>query len=90
MYKRQGLAVGTLHLIDEKVLVEPANIVAVCLLYTSHAAGRQHTLKLTDKGVIAYGTGAVKALLLPQEQLVHIQLTAHQLRQHIGLKLPQG
>ena len=54
-----------------------------------HAAGGQHTLELAPKGVITHETDAVKALLLPQEQLVHIQLAAHQLRQRIRLELPQ-
>ena len=54
-----------------------------------HTAGGQHTLKLTAKSVIAHRTDTVKVLLLPQEQLVHVQLAAHQFCQHIRLKLPQ-
>ena len=41
-----GLAVGTLHLIDEKVLVEPANIVAVVIGHHGEAPVlRQHIME---------------------------------------------
>ena len=69
--------------------------VGICLagvverVQVGHAVSGQYAFELPAKGVIAYGADAAKALLLPQKQLVHIQLTAHQLRQHIGLKLPQ-
>ena len=67
--------------------------VGICLagviegIEIGHAAGRQYPLELLAQHIVAHRADAAESLLLPQEQLVHIQLAAHQLRQYIRLEL---
>ena len=51
-----------------------------------HAGGRQHPFKLDAECVVAAGIDAAEALLLAEQELIHIQLAPHQFRQHIGLE----
>ena len=76
------------------VLVFPnVKAVGICLagvierIEIGHAAGGQYPLELPAQHITAHRADAAESLLLPQEQLVHIQLAAHQLRQYIRLEL---
>gem|GEM_PF-2183805 len=51
-----------------------------------HAGGGQHPFKLDAECVVAAGIDAAEALLLTEQELIHIQLAPHQLRQYIGLE----
>ena len=55
-----------------------------------HGACRQYTLELCAEGIVATGTDTSEALLLTKQKSVHIQLGAHQFRQHIGLEQLEG
>ena len=46
----------------------------------------EDTLELLAEGVVSYGTGTAEALLLTEQEPVHIEFASHQLRQHIGLE----
>ena len=76
------------------VLVFPnVKAVGICLagviegIEIGHAAGGQYPLELPAQHITAHRDDAAESLLLSQEQLVHIQLAAHQLRQYIRLEL---
>ena len=76
------------------VLVFPnVKAVGICLagvvegIEIGRAAGGQYPLEFPAQHIAAHRTDAAESLLLPQKQLVHIQLAAHQLRQHIRLEL---
>ena len=51
-----------------------------------HAGGGQYSFKLDAECVVTAGIDAAEALLLTEQELIHIQLAPHQLRQYIGLE----
>ena len=50
-----------------------------------HGVGRQDSLKLRSEGIVAHGTDTAEALLLAEQEPVHIELAPYQFGQHIGL-----
>ena len=86
-------AVKVHHDVAAVLVFSNVKAVGICLagviegIEIGHAAGRQYPLELLAQHIVAHRADAEEPLLLPQEQLVHIQLAAHQLRQHIRLEL---
>ena len=79
---------------DVAAVLVPSNIEALCVRFTAvvegikirHRACREDTLELLAEGVVSYGTGTAEALLLTEQEPVHIELTPYQFCQHIGLE----
>ena len=75
------------------VLITP-DIEALCVRFAAvvegieirHRACREDTLELLAEGVVSHGAGTAEALLLTEQEPVHIELTPYQFRQHIGLE----
>ena len=51
-----------------------------------YRACREDTLELRSEGIVSHRAGAAEALLLAEQEPVHIEFASHQLRQHIGLE----
>ena len=51
----------------------------------SHRVGWEHTFKLCTESIVAHGTDTAEALLLAEQEPVHIELAPHQFGQHVGL-----
>ena len=51
-----------------------------------HGTGWQHPFKLDSEDVVTTGTHTAEALLLTEQELVHVQLASNQLGEHIGLE----
>ena len=91
-----GLILVTLVEVHEDVaaILVPSDIEALCVRFTAviegveicYRACRQDTLELRSKGIVSHRAGAAEALLLAEQEPVHIELASHQLRQHIGLE----
>lgn len=79
---------------DVAAVLVPPNIEALCVRFAAviegieigHRACWEDTLELLAKGVVSHGAGAAEALLLTEQEPVHIELAPHQLCQHIGLE----
>ena len=92
----RGLILVTLIEVHEDVaaVLVPPDIEALCVRFAGiiegikvcHGVGRQDSFKLRSKGIVAHGTGTAEALLLAEQESVHIELAPHQLRQHVGLQ----
>ena len=86
-------AVKVHHDVAAVFVLSNVKAVGICLagvvegIEIGHAAGGEYPLKLPAQHITAHRADAAESLLLPQEQLVHIQLAAHQLRQYIRLEL---
>ena len=78
---------------DVAAILVPSDIEALCVRFTAviegveicYRACRQDTLELRSEGIVSHRAGAAEALLLAEQEPVHIELASHQLRQHIGL-----
>ena len=51
-----------------------------------HGTGWQHPFKLDSEDVVTTGSHTAEALLLTEQELVHVQLASNQLGEHIGLE----
>ena len=79
---------------DVAAILVPSDIEALCVRFTAviegveicYRACRQDTLELRSEGIVSHRAGAAEALLLAEQESVHIELASHQLRQHIGLE----
>ena len=91
-----GLVLITLVEVHEDVaaVLVPPDIEAPCVRFTAvvegieicHGVGRQDSFKLRSEGIVAHGTGTAEALLLAEQESVHIELAPHQFGQHVGLQ----
>ena len=91
-----GLILVTLVEVHEDIaaVLVPSDIEALCVRFTAvvegieicHGVGREHTFKLCSEGIVAHGTDTAEALLLAEQEPVHIELAPYQFGQHVGLE----
>ena len=91
-----GLILVTLVEVHEDIaaVLVPSDIEALCVRFTAvvegieicHGVGRQDSFKLRSEGIVAHGTDTAEALLLAEQESIHIELAAYQLGQHVGLE----
>ena len=89
-----GEALRDILMPEEDSLLVPPDIEALCVRFAGivegiqirHTGCRENTLELLAEGVVSHGAGTAEALLLTEQEPVHIELAPHQLRQHIGLE----
>ena len=91
-----GLVLVTLVEVHEDVaaILVFSNVEALCVRFAAviegieicHRVGGEHTLKLRSEGIVSHRACAAEALLLAEQESVHIELAPYQFGQHIGLQ----
>ena len=91
-----GLVLVTLVEVHEDIaaVLVPSDIEALCVRFAGivegikicHRVGRQDSFKLRSEGIVSHRAGAAEALLLAEQESVHIELAPYQFGQHVGLQ----